>query len=166
MKDLIFNFASGLSPELATTLLAAVPVTEMRASIPFAITALHLPVARAVFFSIVGNLLPVPFLFWLLPPFIAFVERHVPPLNRLMGRYFDYLRRKHDRVQTVGGIALAAVTLLPLPGAGVWTGCLVAILFRLSPRVWIPAITVGVLIEAVIVTLITTGTLSALSWIL
>lgn len=151
---------------MVTMLLAALPVTEMRMAIPVAITAFDLPVARAVFFSIVGNLLPIPFLFWLLPPCIAFVERRVKPLDRLMQRYFAYLKRKHDRVQTVGGIALAAVTLLPLPGAGVWTGCLIAILFRLSPRVSVTALVVGVLVEAVIVTLITTGTLGALSWIL
>lgn len=166
MREFILSLLQGLSPELATTLLAAIPMTEMRASIPVAITVFHLSVARAVSFSVLGNLLPIPVLFWLLPPCIAFVERHIPPLNRLMQRYFAYLRRKHDRVQTVGGIALAAVTLLPLPGAGVWTGCVIAVLFRLSPRVSVGALVVGVLIEAVIVTLITTGTLGALSWIL
>lgn len=166
MKDYVLSLVQGLSPELATVLLAALPVTEMRASIPVAISVLHLPVQNAIFFSVIGNLLPIPILFLALPPCIAFVERHVKPLDRLMQRYFAYLRRKHDRVQAVGGIALAAVTLLPLPGAGVWTGCLIAVLFRLSPRISVAALVVGVLVEAVIVTLITTGTLGALSWLL
>lgn len=166
MTEWILSLLGGLSPELATTLMAALPITEMRASIPVALTVFDLPVERAIFFSILGNLLPIPFLLWLLPPVIALIERKIPPINRLMQRYFAYLKRRHERVQAVGGIALGLVTLLPLPGAGVWTGCLLAVLFRLSLRVSVAALVAGVFVEALIVTLITNGTLGVLSWIL
>jgi uncharacterized membrane protein len=166
MTEWIVTLVRAFPPELATVILAAVPVTEMRASIPLALTAFGLPAWRAVAFSIVGNLLPIPVLLCGLPPAIGFVERRVPAFDKLMRRYFAYLKRRHDRVQAVGGVALGAVTLLPLPGAGVWTGCLLAVLFRLSWKVSALALAVGVLVEAAIVTLITTGTLGALSWIL
>lgn len=166
MNELISRVIHLFPPEISTVALAALPVTEMRASIPIALTALNLPLWSAVFFSIVGNLLPIPILLAFLPSIIGYVERSIPPVNRVMQRYFAYVKRRHARVQTVGGIALAAVTLLPLPGAGVWTGCLLAVLFRLSPRVSVAALVAGVLVEAVLVTLITTGTLGALAWIL
>jgi len=166
MIDWILLALSNWPPELVIVFLAALPITEMRASIPLALTAFDLSAERAVFFSILGNVLPIPPLLLFLPRVISWVELRVPPLNRLMQRYFSYLRRRHDRVQAVGGVALGLVTLLPLPGAGVWTGCLLSVLFRLSPRVSVIALVSGVFVEALIVTLIMTGVLGTLSWIL
>lgn len=160
------SFVQGMSPELATMLLGALPMTEMRASIPVAITVFHLSAIRAAMFSAIGNLLPIPFVFWALPAIVLFLERRLPSLHALVQRYFAFVRRKHDRAQAVGGFALVLIALLPLPGAGIWTGCVVAVLFGLPIRSSIAALVFGVVVEAVVLTLVTTGTLGALSWIL
>lgn len=163
---MIIQFFSMFPPEVATVLLAALPVTEMRVSLPLAITVFHLPVVTAVVTSVVGNILPIPFLLWLLPPLIRFAQAHMSWLKRLMDRYFSYLKRKHARVDVVGGVALGFVTLLPLPGAGVWTGCLLAVLFGLRARASVPALVGGIFIEAVLITLIVQGSLQAFRFLI
>jgi uncharacterized membrane protein len=166
MKEAIIQAVSSLPPEVATLLLSAMPVTEMRVSLPLALTVFHLSFPTAITVSVLGNILPIPFLLWLLPPFIRLVEQRIPVLKRWMDRYFDYLKRKHARVDVVGGVALGFVTLLPLPGAGVWTGCLLAVLFGLRPRASVPALVGGVIIEAVIISLIVQGSLQALRFLI
>lgn len=166
IKEWLVHAVQSFPPELATVLLAALPVTEMRASIPLAMTAFGMPALPAVLYSVLGNLLPIPFLLCLLPVFVAFAERHIPPLHRLMERYFAHVKKRHGGVDVMGGVALGLVAVLPLPGAGIWTGCVLAVLFRIPPRVSVPALVGGAIFESVIIFLITTGTLGALRWLL
>ena len=51
---------------------------------------------------------------------------------------------------------------IPLPGAGVWTGALVAAILDLRLKRAIPAIVLGVLIAATIMSAITYGLLQVL----
>jgi uncharacterized membrane protein len=51
-----------LSPELITVLMSMIPVFELRASLPVAITIFNLPWYEAYYLSVIGNILPVPFL--------------------------------------------------------------------------------------------------------
>jgi len=166
MKDALIAWALGLPPEIATMLLSALPVTEMRVGLPVALTVFQLPAASAIFFALLGNLLPIPFLLILLPIAIRASER-VPGVKKLTRRYFDYLKRKHtDQFEKVGAAALGAVAVLPLPGAGIWTGCILAVLFQIRPRYSVPSLVVGAAFEALIIFLITEGTLGALSFLL
>jgi len=168
MKDALIAWVQGLPPEVATMLLSAMPVTEMRVGLPVALTVFHLPVATAIFFALLGNLLPIPILLTLLPGMIRWLERSGPaPIKRLINRYFDYLKRKHtDQFEKVGAAALGAVAVLPLPGAGIWTGCILAVLFQIRPRYSVPSLVIGAVFEAFIIFLITEGTLGALSFLL
>jgi len=168
MKEAVINLVTGMPPELAVFLLSALPVTEMRASLPLAITVFHLPPVTATVICLLGNLLPIPILLTLLPAAIRALHRWGPAwVQRLITRYFDYLKRKHaDRFEKVGAAALGAVTLLPLPGAGVWTGCLLAVLFQIRPRFSVPALVAGAVAEAVVILLIVQGTLAGLSFLL
>ena len=46
---------------------------------------------------------------------------------------------------------------IPLPGTGAWTGALVAAMLDMRMKKALPAIAVGVIVSAVIVTVITYG---------
>ncbi len=157
-----------MQQELIVMLLSALPVTEMRAALPLALTTFQLAPATAIFWCVLGNILPIIFLLPVLPKLISWMQHSGPKsIQRLITRYLAYLKSKHTQsFEKIGAASLGAVTLLPLPGAGVWTGCVLAVLFQIRMRYSIPALVLGVFVEAVIIFLIVEGTLGALSWIL
>ena len=63
-------------------------------------------------------------------------------------------RRKVEKYEFWGLVLLVAI---PLPGTGAWTGALVAALFDVEGMKATSAILLGVLIAALIVSMITTG---------
>lgn len=166
MISSILAAVSALPPELATFILAALPIAEMRASLPVAITIFHLSDVSAVTWSLLGNLFPIPFLLAGLPYVIKGLER-ISFLRPLLKRYFAYLSSKHsDSFQKIGASSLGLITLLPLPGAGIWMGCLLAVLFDIKPRYSVPALVAGTVVEVVILFLIVKGVLGAWSVLL
>lgn len=166
MVSSLVSLVSNLPPELATFILAALPIAEMRASLPLALTVFQLSDVSAVTWSLLGNLFPIPFLLVGLPYAIRLLNR-IPFLQPLLKRYFDYLSSKHsDKFQKIGASSLGLVTLLPLPGAGVWMGCLLAVLFDIKPRYSVPALIAGIVVEVVILFLIVKGVLGAWSFLL
>jgi len=144
---------------VATLLLAAMPVSELRGAIPFGVASgLALPTAVGV--SIIGNLLPVvPILWWLAP-----VERWLVRF-RFWKRFFDWLdQRSQTRariVQRYQLLGLALFVSIPLPITGAWTGCAAAVFFRLPRRQALVAICCGVMMAALIVGSVTAATISA-----
>lgn len=158
---------SVLPPQLITALLAALPVTELRAALPIAVGSFGLEAADAYVWAVVGNLLPVPFLLWLLPPTTRWVSSHWPWAHRVLESYFHRLVNRHGkRFERAGMLAVAAFVAIPLPGTGAWTACVLAVLFGIRPRYAVPGVIGGVLIAGLVVLLITNGALGAFSWIL
>ncbi|NBS41748.1 hypothetical protein EBS80_03740, partial [bacterium] len=96
MTQWILTAVSGWSPWLATMLIAALPVTESRASIPLALTVFHLSPFAAWGWSMLGNLIPLPIIFLLLPPILSAAERHAPRLHRFMEKRLRSLADKHQ----------------------------------------------------------------------
>ena len=59
-----------------------------------------------------------------------------------------------DKYEIIGLIILVAI---PLPGTGAWTGALVATVLDIRMRRALPAITIGVIIAGILVSVITYG---------
>jgi uncharacterized membrane protein len=162
----IFPYISHLPPELASALLAALPITELRAALPLALTVFHLDPATAYIATVLGNLVPLVLIFALLPGIIRFAEAHSPWLKRVLDRYFRKLAHKHKKkFQRYGTFALVLFVMIPLPGSGVWTGSVLAILFGVRRDHAIPAIIIGLLAAGGLVMLITKGTIGTLSFL-
>ena len=59
-----------------------------------------------------------------------------------------------DKYEIIGLIILVAI---PLPGTGAWTGALVATVLDIRMRRALPAITIGVIIAGIVVSVVTYG---------
>ena len=147
---------------LLTFLIAMIPVVELRGAIPFGVTG-GLPVALSVAVSVVGNLLPVPFI-------ILFIRRIFAWLRRVSGRFDGLVRTMETRAESKKDVVLryafwglVVLVAIPLPGTGAWTGALVAAMMDMRLKRAFPAITVGVLIAAVIVAALTCGAVAVIS---
>lgn len=147
-----------MSPQIQTILLALLPINELRGTIPFAISVFHLSISEALFFSLIGNILPVFFLLWLLPTFSKFLSERSKVFNNFFSWLFSRTRNKfYKKYQKFGDLALVIFVALPLPMTGAWTGTVAAFIFGIPYLKSLGLISLGVLIAGIIVTLISTG---------
>ena len=64
----------GFPPQLAVTLISMFPILELRAGIPLARMA-ELPLGQAIFFSVLGNVIPIPFILLFITPIFAWLKK-------------------------------------------------------------------------------------------
>ena len=152
------NLFQSLPKEVATMLIAMLPITELRASIPIALEVYKLPVWSAYFWSVVGDIVPAIFITLYIGPISRILSKHSKAFARLFNWWFNKVEKsfnkKHSRY---GELALIIFVAIPLPITGAWTGAVASFLFKVKPQRAVIFISSGVLISGVIVTLISLG---------
>jgi uncharacterized membrane protein len=141
-------------------LIAAAPVLELRGSIPFAIR-LGLSPYQAFIASIIGNILPVPILLLLFSP-ISERLRRLPFLLRFFNWLEDRTKCRANIVEKYEFWGLVLFVAIPFPTTGAWTGSFAAAIFKMKFKSSLFAISIGVIIAASIVSLISWGGISLL----
>ena len=142
-----------------TVLVSMLPVVELRGGIPFGVGA-GLPIHLAVIASVIGNMLPVPFLVLFTRRVFEWLRRLAPKLDGFITKLEKRAESKRELVQRYKFWGLLILVAVPLPGTGAWTGALVATVLDLRLARSLPAIFCGVLVAAAIVTLVTLGVIS------
>ncbi len=122
---------------LGTLLVSVVPVIELRGAIPIGV-ALGLHPFWAMLASIVGNMLPVPFIILFVRHVFTWLKRHSPLLGRLVQKLEDKAHNKSAVVIKYRAIGLCLLVAVPFPGTGAWTGSLVAALLDIPLREAVP----------------------------
>ena len=142
---------------LKTFLMAMVPVIELRGAIPYGAGLAGLPIWQAALLAVLGNLLPVPFLIIFTRDIFAWLRKKSPKLNSIVERMEQRADRKKDVVLKYEFWGLMILVAIPLPGTGAWTGALVAAMMDMQLKRAFPAIALGVVVAAFIVTWLTYG---------
>ncbi|MDZ7373087.1 MAG: small multi-drug export protein [candidate division KSB1 bacterium] len=160
MVDQLVQWFSGLPKTWITALLSMLPVTELRAAIPWALAGPPygggLPWYEALAFAALGNMVPVVPLLLLLEHGYHRLKRH-PWWDRAFEKVLARTRQKGKVVEKYRALGLALFVGVPLPGTGAWTGALAAFVFGIPFRYALPAIAAGVLIAGIVVTLASLG---------
>ena len=143
------------SKELVIIFVAALPVFELRGSIPLALFTFGFDPLTAFLLSVVGNMIPVIPLLLYLEPVSNYLRRW-----RIGDIFFTWLfertHRKHSaEFEKYGSIGLAIFVGIPLPATGAWTGCAAAFIFGFKFKNAFLAILAGVIIAGAIVTALT-----------
>lgn len=156
MKEYIINFFSGFPDGVAIFLIAMIPVTELRASIPLAILTFHMNPFVAFFYSVLGNIFAGFLIFIFVENFLHFLLERSVKLNDLWQRYINRIHIKNkDKFEKWGAVALVVFVAIPLPMTGVVTGAVAASIFQVPLRQAIPLLAFGSVIAGVIVTTLT-----------
>ena len=134
--------------------ISMVPLVELRGAIPIAV-GMGLPVIPSIIVSVIGNMLPVPFILLFIEHVFSFLKKNVPRMNSFIGRLEERAAEKQKTVDKYGALGLVLLVAIPLPGTGAWTGSLVAALMGMKRKKAVPLIFVGVVIAAVLMTVIT-----------
>ena len=141
---------------ILTFLISMVPVIELRGAVPVGYgKGLNIWVAVAV--SVIGNLLPVPFIIIFIRRIFAFIRKISQKFDRLVTRLEKRAENKSDVVKKYSFWGLFIIVAIPLPGTGAWTGALVAAMLDMRLKRAMPAITAGVIAAGIIVAFITCG---------
>lgn len=147
---------------IATFLISMLPVIELRGGLPYGIAfGLDYPVALTA--SVLGNLVPVPFIIVFIRRIFAWIRSLFPKCDAVITKLEKKAHLKGRLVKKYSALGLCILVAIPLPGTGAWTGALVAALLDIRLKKAVPAIVLGVLIAAMIMTVITYGTLLVLS---
>ena len=144
-------------------LISMVPLIELRGAIPYAI-GFGLPILPSYIICIVGNMIPVPFIF-----FFARKVLEWGADKPVIGKFFKFcLEKGHkggEKLQEKAGRGLFVALLLfvgiPLPGTGAWTGTLAASLLDMDFRLSVIAVLLGVILAGIIMGVASAGLFGA-----
>lgn len=158
MTDFIVEAITGadVGKYLATFIISMIPVIELRGAIPIGVS-LGLSHAEAMGISIIGNMLPVPFIILFIRPIFRWMTRKSGKLARLAEKLEAKAEGKWDKIHRYQFFALTIFVAIPLPGTGAWSGALIAAVMNMRLRNALPSILLGVLIAGVLVSGITYG---------
>lgn len=136
--------------------IAALPVFELRGAVPYGV-AMELPLPAVLAVSVIGNMIPVPFIILFIRRILAWMKKKSKRLRELAERLEARAHAKGDILVKYETLGLFILVAIPLPGTGAWTGSLVAALFDLRMKNAIPAIFFGVVAAGLIMSALSFG---------
>lgn len=146
-------------------LISMLPLAELRVAIPYAIgLGLNIPLTYAI--AIIGNMLPVPFIFFFARRVLEWGTKvNWPKGLKWVGKFFNFCLDKGERggkklTEKVGRSSYIALFLfvgIPVPGTGAWVGTLAASILDLDFKKSVIAVVCGVILAGVIMGLGSAG---------
>lgn len=141
---------------LTTFFISMVPVLELRGAIPAGVAS-GLDIFTSTIVSVIGNMLPAPFIILFTRKIFALMRKISSKFDRIV-TFFEQKAEKHratvDKYEFWGLFFLVAI---PLPGTGAWTGALIAAMMEMRLKDAIPAVFLGVIAAGIVVALATAG---------
>ena len=140
--------------------ISLLPVIELRGSIPIGYYQ-GLPWYTNMITSIIGNILPVPFILLFVVKVFEFMKKR----NIMVNIIEKIEKRAMSRSESIANKELLGLMLfvaIPFPGTGAWTGALIAALLQFDRKKSFVYIFIGVLIAASLVTLGVYGVIGSL----
>lgn len=145
-----------------------VPLIELRGAVPIGLSPLlgdALPLLPLYAISILGNMLPVPVIFFFARKVLIWGAD-----KKIIGKFFTFCLEKGEKggqkLQEKAGrglyFALFLFVGIPLPGTGAWTGTLAASFLNMDFKKSTIAIMAGVILAGIIMGLASFGLFSTL----
>ena len=152
---------------LIVFLISMVPLIEIRGAVPYAV-GFDLPLIPSYAVAILGNMLPVPFIFLFARKVLEWGKD-----KKVIGGFCRWCLEKGEKggkkleEKTGRGLywALLLFVGIPLPGTGAWTGTLAASMLNMDFKRSVVAILAGVLLAGTIMLLASLGVFGAISFL-
>ncbi len=134
-------------------LISMVPLVELRGAIPIAL-GMGLPTISSILVCVVGNILPVPFVYFFARKFLLW-GRNKPLIGKICTFFVVKGERAGQKLAAKagrGGLALALMLFvgIPLPGTGAWTGALGASFLNMGIKSTAVSVALGVILAGII----------------
>lgn len=163
-----FDYMSVIIKYLVVFIISMVPLIELRGAIPVGLSNLFgdpLPVIPLYITCIIGNMLPVPLIFFFARKVLVWGKD-----KKFIGKFFSFCLEKGEKagnkLQEKAGkglyIALFLFVGIPLPGTGAWTGTLAASLLDMDFKKSSIYVMAGVVLAGIIMGLASFGVFGTL----
>ncbi|MBR2900704.1 MAG: small multi-drug export protein [Clostridia bacterium] len=139
--------------------ISMLPIVELRGAIPYAV-ANDLNLLLSFPLSVIGNLLPIPFLLLYggkVLRYFAKFDKIGWPFRKILELGEKKVTKKITSMEKSLFLGLLAFVAIPLPGTGAWTGALVAITLNLDFKKSFWPIALGVVIAGFIMAFVSVG---------
>lgn len=151
---------------LIVFLISMVPIIELRGAVPIAVTFYGLPEIPSLILAVIGNMIPVPFIYLFARKFLLWGKD-----VKAIGKFCEWCLKKGEKggkkLQKKAGRGLFWALFLfvgiPVPGTGAWTGTLAASILDLDFKKTVLAVLAGVLFAGCIMLAGSMGVMSLFS---
>ena len=143
--------------ELIVFIISLMPILELRGGL-IAASLLDCDPVKAYIVSIIGNILPVPFILLFIEKILEWMQNsRIRFLNSFSNWLYGKVDKHKSQIETYGFWGLVLFVGIPLPGTGAWTGCLVAACLHMSRKKAFLAACLGVLLASIIMMFVSYG---------
>lgn len=164
MDSLVIWFTETLggvvSREITVFIISMVPILELRGGL-IAASLLQIPIIKAIWYCVIGNIIPVPFILLLITPIFAWLKQ-TSLFRPLVEKLEHKAMGKSEQIEKYQFWGLVLFVGIPLPGTGAWTGSLIASLLGVKFKKAFPAVILGIVMATIIMSIFSCGLLGAL----
>ncbi|CAN4124397.1 unnamed protein product [Withania somnifera] len=143
----------GWPDEAVVFALATLPVIELRGAIPVGYWLQLKPNVLTVL-SVLGNMVPVPFIVLYLKKLAIFLAGTNKSASKILDLLFERAKDKAGPVKEFQWLGLMLFVAVPFPGTGAWTGAIIASVLDMPFWSAVSANFVGVVLAGLLVNLL------------
>ena len=139
-----------------------IPIIELRGAVPMG-WAMGLEWWQTYIISVLGNMLPVPFILLFINKIIKWMaESKISLFNKVANWLLKKAEKNRAKIEKYAFWGVALFVAVPLPVTGAWTGSLVAAVIDMKFWKALLSALIGVMIAGVIMTVIFYGGIDGL----
>lgn len=160
MESLVYSLVDFLDNSVGANLIifivSMMPILELRGGI-LAASLLGVDWRVALPICIIGNILPIPFIFLFFKKILSWLKN--TRFVKFVNDFEKKIEKKSASVTKYKRWGLFFFVAIPLPGTGAWTGSMIAALLDMPLKDSIIAILLGVLGASVVMSVLSYGVL-------
>ena len=146
--------------QLMVFIISLMPILELRGGL-IAAALLKLNPVESYIISIIGNIIPVPFILWFINRILEWMRK-----GKRLSKVAKWLDKKVEKrkgtIEKFGFWGLVLFVGIPLPGTGAWTGCLIAAVLEMDRKKAFLAATIGIFMASIIMMILSFGLLKGI----
>ena len=144
--------------QILVFIISVLPILELRGGL-IAAALLGLKPIESYVISIIGNLLPIPFILLLINKILDWMRKSKH--FKGIANWLDTKVEKHKgQIEKYGYLGVVLFVAVPLPGTGAWTGSLIASVLNMDKKKTFLAVLLGVFIASIIMMILSFGILA------
>ena len=143
--------------QLIVFIISLMPILELRGGL-IAAALLGLKPLESYIITMIGNIIPVPFILWFITKILDFMRKSKSKKLNGVAKWLDKKIEKHKgQIEKYGFLGLVLFVGIPLPGTGAWTGCLIAAVLEMDRKKSFLAAMIGIVMASIIMMILSFG---------
>ena len=160
LVEFFIDLFGSTSKDVIIFIISLMPILELRGGL-LAASLLDVEFIRAAIICILGNVLPIPFVLLFLKYVLDILSKW-KVTKKIVNWLEKKVQDKREQIDKYGYLGLMLFVGIPLPGTGAWTGALLAVMLGLDRKKSFICILLGVLMAAIIMSILSYGILGNL----